>query len=42
MQNRGWGGVATKLYGTAVAAVLTATLLSGSSMQGPASGSEHG
>ena len=33
MQNRGWGGVAKKLCGTAAAAVLTATLLSGSGMQ---------
>jgi hexosaminidase len=33
MRNRGWGCVATKLYGTAVAAVLTAALLSGSSMK---------
>ena len=33
MQNRGWGGVAKKMCGTAAAAVLTATLLSGSGMQ---------
>ncbi len=33
MQNRGWGGVAKTLCGTAAAAVLTATLLSGSGMQ---------
>src|SRR3984885_12948964 len=33
MRNRDWGCVATKVYGTAVAAVLTAALLSGSSMK---------
>jgi hexosaminidase len=33
MRNRDWGCVATKLYGTAAAAVLTAALLSSSSMK---------